>query len=183
MARAEKSTLLAKKWDIPQAKVVHLVRPAKSTLERLDEEWSSQREKGDVAEGWEWSSVWGDADVFVLRDEQRTPLAAWRAVKPLVTLKGQIFYRLDNLEVKPALRGAAVGRFMLALVACRTVELSAARILLAAPPARIAWYQSIGAVDASGLGWNYPTGLAALMFEPVTVLEMKEVADALEIKK
>lgn len=184
MPRAETSALLTKRWRIPESGDVQLVRPAKMGLEQLDEEWSGSREPGDVSEGWAWASAWGSPDLFVLRDENREALAVWRSSKPLVTFDKQRFYRLDNIEVAPLMRGVSVGRFMMALVASRASELlPTAGILLAAPPARVRWYLRIGGRSASSLGWKYPAGLEPLMFEPPAVHSMKEMARALEIEK
>ncbi|MCU0697722.1 MAG: hypothetical protein MUC96_14445 [Myxococcaceae bacterium] len=184
MPRAtEPSELLAKLFEIPGPERLDVVRPTKVALNNLDQEWSQLRSADDVARDWCWATVADDPDVFAVRDELGGVLALWRACRPIITLQKRVFYRLDNIEVKPGERGRALGRFVLALVAFRAIELAAQRIILAAPPERVAWYQSVGAVDASDLRWKYPAELKALQFEETLVLNMKEVASALEVKK
>jgi hypothetical protein len=88
-------------------------------------------------------------------------------------------YRLDNIEIIGSSRGGPLGRFTIALIAARACELSAG-VILACPPELVLWYQTMGAIDASSLGWKYPGGLRALQFDEPAAQRLKEFADALE---
>lgn len=157
------------------------MRPARARLEQLDADWAQLRAKDDIAAGWKWASVAAEPEVFAVVDANDQVLAIWRAKKRVDLGKAGTFYRLDNIEVQPGLRGGQVGRFTILLVSARAHELGQA-ILLAAPQERVNWYVDQGAAPADNLGWKCPNMLVPLQFTEDAVRTLKEKADVLEEK-
>jgi hypothetical protein len=124
----------------------------------------------------------GKPERFALVDGTDVPMAFWCGTKRgPITLPEGPFYRLDYMEVHPRLRGGPLSVFMVALWACRALELGANGIVLSAFPAEglLAFYRRAGAVERQPRGWNQPRGLVPFVFERPLLEELKGYADGL----
>ena len=118
--------------------------------------------------------------LFALQDAKNSALALWStSARQLLKLPGGLAYRADFIEVDPARLDSGVGTFLLALIACRTIEVGAAQLVLGSLPETTGFYAGLGAQLGGVQGWRSPRGTVAVAFGSESLKELHEVANGL----
>lgn len=177
------SPVCALRWEFPGVGVVRMTAATTPLAARIDAAWSHRRRPEDLHSGWSWLGILNDCrDGFVLvacdRDE---PVGVFASEKRSpITLEGRPYYRLDYLEIDPALRGSGFGSLALALVGVRAVELGAGGIVLGAfqAPKLLEFYEESGATRGCPRGWNPPSQVIPLTFDNSALMRLEKEAHA-----
>jgi len=161
----------------PRCRVHH---PHAQRLHDVDSTWPPLRTPGDPAIGWRWVDICGRAREFfaLVRDDNRT-LGLWASNNPTAQLEDKEFYVLTKVEVAPNQRSVGLGHLILGMSAVRAAELGCAGVLLAAAPELEEFYTTLGGVCRDVRGWPVPRGLAAWVFEGISLETLREVHDEL----
>jgi GNAT superfamily N-acetyltransferase len=110
------------------------------------------------------------------------PVAIWLSKKRKpIQLGGRLYYRLDNIEVHPAHRGARVGRvlgvLLMGVIAQRALEVGASGIVLVTWESHISFYGRLGGRQEAPRGWTVAADLVPFVFDEVALTRLKEMAD------
>lgn len=178
------SGLLDRTWEVPHVGRVTLTFASHPIVTRVDAEWPAQR-RFTECRNWRWTElVSGCIERFALVDESGGPLFLWctAARKPL-RLCGGPFYRPAFLEANPALHGAHVGTFGMAVIAARAAELGCRGIVLKATPSAAPFYQRLGGIPGPVPGWYEVGGLVTFTLADSAFRRLKEVSDGLSVER
>ncbi len=155
---------------------LYRVEEASTDIGREADVWV--RPESDV-HSWSWAKkVHRSREAWVLMEDSQGPVALWTSEKGLITLVEGQFYRLDHIELRPDRRGSGLGFLVLALIACRALELNAIGVVLRCIPALRAFYETAGGEARTPKGWNVPyPGMLAFTFPEAVLRSLKATAD------
>lgn len=181
------SKLKTLRWDVPGLGIVAISGTTPALLEEIDRAWPPLRRLTDVHHAWRWADLARDlAETFVVTSSDEAPLAIWGSKRSsALKLPSGAFYRLDNLEVSPTLRGAdsaIAATFTLSVIGYRAKELGATGIVLATFSVEGIGkaYEARGATRGAPKGWDYPADLVPYVFGPDAVETLEGYAHELE---
>jgi GNAT superfamily N-acetyltransferase len=155
---------------------LYWVEEASTDIGREADVWV--RPESDV-HSWSWAKkIHRSREAWVLMEDGQGPIALWTSEKEVITLVEGKFYRLDHIELRPDRRGTGLGFFVLALVACRALELDVVGLVLRCIPALRSFYETAGGEARTPKGWNVPYGeMLAFTFPEAALRSLKARAD------
>jgi hypothetical protein len=159
---------------------LELVDVSKALLGVIDAEWRPKRPTTDVTTGWVWSDIVADLpETLVLVDANKSPAAIWCSAKRLpIALPGGKYYRLDNVEVRPTLRGTLVGGLTFGVIATRALELKATGMVLNTWETHVDYYTALGGRQELATGWTAAPDLVPFVFDETALVQLKDMANA-----
>jgi hypothetical protein len=98
----------------------------------------------------------------------------------LLKLRAGACYRLDYIEVNPALQRTQLGAFVFALVCKRALEMQADGLVLGSfpDPSVQDFYGRLGGVAGGLPDWTAEKGLTKFLFSKPVLQNLEELADA-----
>lgn len=174
-------TLCGSVWDIPNVGRATLTEPCDvAIVAQVDAEWPPQRQPRDGNRHWSWREICLRApEQFALVGPNGRALALWASLSPRpLSLPGGLSYRLDYIEVAPALRNQHLGLFCVGLVAQRVLEAGCSNLVLEVLPELKPFYTGAGGLQKRAHGWRLSQRLMPFLFERERLTYLKELTDA-----
>jgi len=169
-------------FDVPEVGLLTLSIASESHLAQADRIWPQERRPNDLHDHWRWLKIMnGKRERFsILHRADSRVVALWCSEpKGPRHIESGRFYRLDYLEVAPRHRQTSVGLFVLALVACRALEVGASGLVLGGFPIDGVhrFYTEAGGVQRDVRGWKPARDLIPYIFERSALEWLKDFAD------
>ncbi|MBS2022197.1 MAG: hypothetical protein JST92_07285 [Deltaproteobacteria bacterium] len=171
------TTLTSGTWTLALGKV-RLVRPSRSRLLHVDEEWARLRVSPVRASvgHWRWTAIARTGETFGVVDaaDSLRTLALW-ASGGVWEDGAQRLYEVAWIETNPVLSGLLIG--CLSLIVARAVEVGCTGLLIPSLPETERIWRGIGAVPPHVAPLRIAHGLVPLVLRGATMDALREIAD------
>lgn len=171
---------IGRTWDLGEDGVVTLKDAGLTVADAAESLWRSRGERRLV--DWSWRKiVLQSHETLAFTDPTGGPVALWASApeRLLVLPNDGLCYRLDFLEIDPALRGGVVGYYAVAVACDRALEAGADNLVLAAlPDSRRFWEETIGATVGRIHGWHVPGTLLPCRVDRAIMEDLRRDANA-----
>jgi hypothetical protein len=176
------SSLLTKRWEVPQNGVLSLARVAEAHVSEIDSRWPPGRRPEDWHASWRWKEIIaGRPEAFAITAADGSVAGIWcSAKKRPIRLPSGAFYRPDYMEIAPERRGSEMGVFLFGIICARALELRADGIVLGTWPVLRRFYRGLGGIEGRVQGWNLAPNLVPFSFDSGSLEILRAALERME---